>query len=208
MEVLVIVARRRGGVSRSHGRGSPRSPYNRSRRESDERRSRPCYTSRGRGRPSSRQAPSELLAPVESFNSSLDCSAAAMYSDDASMAPPASGISATPASSPRYIYLVARLRNRQITMDEATELFGLQQSTMSALLTRAQAEPSATASLSQPTPTAPSAAASGPVLSDDTVWLGLLAVGAGAGLFAALLQRARDGGARTATTTKAASGPR
>lgn len=131
-----------------------------------------------------------------------------MYSDDASMGSPAPGIPATSTSSPRYAYLVARLRNRQITMDEATELFGLQQSTMSALLTRTPSESTAVESTSRPPPTAVSNLAAGPILSDDTVWLGLLAVGAGAGLFAALLQRARDGAVRPATTTKAASGPR
>lgn len=131
-----------------------------------------------------------------------------MYSDDTTTAPPVPGSSATPASSPRYAYLVARLRNRQITMDEATELFGIQQSTMSALLTRAQTEPAVAESTSQPPAATTSSPTKAPALSDDTVWLGLLAVGAGAGLFAALLQRARDGGARSTGTARAASGPR
>ncbi|MCI4358232.1 MAG: hypothetical protein L3J95_00280 [Thermoplasmata archaeon] len=99
-------------------------------------------------------------------------------------------------SSPRYGYLVARLRNRQITMEEATELFGLMQDS---LATAAQAVRQATL---PPPPRgggrtmAPPPPGGTPItipMRDEDVALGLLALGAGAGLLAAILKRSAEG---------------
>ncbi|MCI4373298.1 MAG: hypothetical protein L3K02_06630 [Thermoplasmata archaeon] len=98
----------------------------------------------------------------------------------------------------RYSYLVSRLRSRQVTMEEATELFGLmqgmlqrseagRQALMAASRTRGMtgaSTPSAT-----PAPRTPTAMGS----SDDMLLFGLLAMGAGAGLVAALAKRIQDG---------------
>jgi hypothetical protein len=99
-------------------------------------------------------------------------------------------------SSPRYGYLVARLRNRQITMEEASELFGLMQDS---LATAAQAVRQAT--LAPPprgggrtmTPPPPGVTPIPIPMRDEDVALGLLALGAGAGLLAAILKRSSEG---------------
>ncbi|MCI4321158.1 MAG: hypothetical protein L3K05_02490 [Thermoplasmata archaeon] len=109
-----------------------------------------------------------------------------MYDPSAGMpAPPP-----PPDDSARYAYLVARLRNHQITMSEATELFELQQSTLSAAL----AGTARSAALPPPPdadqPPAPSAPLSG-APSDDMFWMGLLAIGAGAGVLAAIFRRSQ-----------------
>ncbi len=100
-----------------------------------------------------------------------------------------SGPSTEPASPVRYAYLVGRLRNRQITMEEATELFGLMQGMLrDAELVRArlaQAPPPGPAKPARELAAAPSPVA----MSDDLVLLGLLALGAGAGLGAAFARR-------------------
>lgn len=87
-------------------------------------------------------------------------------------------------SNPRYLYLSRRLRERQITMEEATELF--------AILEAAMAMPAAVAPVPPPPPArragVPGLAVS---VSDDQLALGLLALGVGAGLLAALGARAR-----------------
>lgn len=103
----------------------------------------------------------------------------------------------SPSPSARYAYLVARLRNRQITMNEATELFELQQSTLASALARSQMAGSLPAPPTAARPTAPPAGGSTGIPSlatDDAFWMGLLAVGAGAGLLAAVLKRTRDSG--------------
>lgn len=99
----------------------------------------------------------------------------------------------------RYNFLVGRLRNRQITMEEATELFALMQ-TMIARATEA----ARVAAFRAPAPAAaPPPPAGGPALaprtppavagsSDDFLIVGLLAMGAGAGLLAALSKRIGD----------------
>ncbi len=94
------------------------------------------------------------------------------------------------SSSPRYVYLVTRLRTRKITMEEATELFGL----MNLLVRDARARTSAVAaSPSSPLPVAPASPASGPSLfNDDNLGFALLFLGAGAGLLAAGAKRLRD----------------
>ncbi|MCI4319111.1 MAG: hypothetical protein L3J87_04215 [Thermoplasmata archaeon] len=104
-------------------------------------------------------------------------------------------ISATnvpPATSARYVYLMTRLRTKQITMEEATELFSLQQGLLNAARAAAARAPAAsatTASRLAGVPTLPMPMA----LSDDTLWTGLLFAGAGAGLLAAVLRRATEG---------------
>jgi hypothetical protein len=95
----------------------------------------------------------------------------------------------------RYAYLVARLRNRQMTMEEATELFGIMQGMLQtseaarAALMRVPAPPSVPAARPPPTagpPPPPSGA------GDDLFLAGLLAMGAGAGLLAAMTKRIQD----------------
>ena len=93
----------------------------------------------------------------------------------------------------RYVYLVARLRNRQITMEEATELFSIQQ----AMIRRAPPPPppdeSGTGAAAPPPPQ--SSAPTGLALPsvDDALWMTLLTMGAGAGVLAAVFKRAQEG---------------
>ena len=124
---------------------------------------------------------------------------------DPPVAPPYPEAPTVPrAQTGRYVYLVTRLRNRQITMEEATELFAIQQ----AMIRQASAAP---VPRPPPTPTvAPTRSAAAPVaapsadLSDETLWTLLLALGAGAGLLAAVGKRFRDGGPSPPSRT---SGP-
>jgi len=110
-------------------------------------------------------------------------------------APPA----APPGSSEtqrqvRYNHLVGRLRSRQITMEEATELFAL----MQAMLRAAElaARRAAIGPAGQVTPMTPAAprrgAPAAPSAPDDMFLVGLLAMGAGAGLLAAMARRLAD----------------
>jgi hypothetical protein len=108
--------------------------------------------------------------------------------------PPPPGPAPAPGSGSgsRYTYLVSRLRNRQITMEEATELFAL----MQAMIARANEIARATAMRSSSAPAVPVApvpeapkVATGPSSSDDLLLVGILAMGAGAGLLAALTKR-------------------
>jgi hypothetical protein len=114
---------------------------------------------------------------------------------------PASSSSTGEGVSPnaRYGYLVGRLRSRQITMEEATELFGIQQG----LLQRSEAGRQALMAASRnrgmagtttPVPSAPTGPGVVVSGSDDTLLFGLLALGAGAGLIAALTKRIQDAG--------------
>jgi hypothetical protein len=86
---------------------------------------------------------------------------------------------------------LGRLRNRQITMEEATELFAIQQATIRA----ASRAPPASASMTPgaPPPAGAAAAAGLSVMSDEGLALALLAFGTGAGVLAAILKRNRDG---------------
>jgi hypothetical protein len=112
---------------------------------------------------------------------------------DPNAAPP------VPQSPPpaRYGYLVGRLRSRQITMEEATELFALQQ----ALIAQANSMASAPAppppdTLDTTPPPPPAGVPSGlptSLFSDENIALGLLAMGAGAGMLAAVMKRAQEG---------------
>ena len=97
----------------------------------------------------------------------------------------------------RYAYLVGRLQNRQMTMEEATELFTI----MQGMLQTSEAARAALARAAVPPPVIPGQVppparpAPAPVsgTSDDLFLVGLLAMGAGAGLLAALSKRIQDG---------------
>ena len=106
---------------------------------------------------------------------------------DRATPPPAEG-----SPNARYAYLVARLRGRQITMEEATELFGLLQGMLrDSQLVRARLERSVPPAPSKPHRAVP-ATPSKPAVSEDWLLLGLLALGAGAGLGAAFARRLSD----------------
>ncbi|MGA8663940.1 MAG: hypothetical protein WB809_02575 [Thermoplasmata archaeon] len=96
----------------------------------------------------------------------------------------------------RYAYLVGRLRSRQITMEEATELFNQLQAAVSraeagrlAAMAQASASRGITPTRVQMPPPPPSTGSGG---SDDFLLLGLLAMGAGVGLLAAMTKRMQD----------------
>ncbi len=104
----------------------------------------------------------------------------------------------------RYAYLVARLRNRQMTMEEATELFGIMDGMLRASETARVAlarapPPSAPVEVALPKRAAPVTPSGG--AGDDFFLLGLIAMGAGAGLLAALTRRLQES---TATSSAAA----
>lgn len=117
---------------------------------------------------------------------------------------PTAGSAPGPASSrnQRYAYLVGRLHNRQITMEEATELFTIMQATIQSseaarvALMRTPQPPSPVG----PGVTAPPPSAPAPSGGDDLLLVGLLAMGAGAGLLAAMTKRIQE------ATPPAASG--
>jgi hypothetical protein len=120
--------------------------------------------------------------------------AAVMGPDYGGVAPPATSANDAQRNA-RYAYLVGRLRNRQMTMEEATELFGL----MQGMLRQSEVARAALMRAPPPPPTSPTAPAvprpvTGPPSggADDFFLLGLLAMGAGAGLLAALTRRMQD----------------
>jgi len=95
----------------------------------------------------------------------------------------------------RYNYLLGRLRDRQITMEEATELFGLMQGMIRAAESAraiAPSGPGESTTRAAPAPEPPSARLPP---ADDLLAAGILALGAGAGLLAALTKRLNEGGA-------------
>lgn len=104
---------------------------------------------------------------------------------------------AVPAA-PRYAYLVSRLRNRQITMEEATELFAIQREQVRTLLARtnalvaaAAAAPTPVRPVRPPPPPSPGVPA---VLGEMDPWAeGLLFLTVGAGVLAALIKRSQGG---------------
>jgi hypothetical protein len=124
--------------------------------------------------------------------------------------PPSPDEAEVPAGAPRYPYLVSRLRNRQITMEEATELFAIQRQQVRVLLARTNALAAAAASPATPSrfpaPPAPPPAP-GAVISIENLdpWgEGLLFLALGAGLLAALMKRAQG---TAPAGTERASGP-
>jgi hypothetical protein len=113
--------------------------------------------------------------------------------------PPSPEEAAEPAAAPRYEYLVNRLRNRQITMEEATELFAIQRRQVQVLLARtnalaaAAATPAAAVRMPAPPPR-PAAATPAAIAAIENLdpWAeGLLFLGIGAGVLAALMKRAQ-----------------
>lgn len=107
------------------------------------------------------------------------------------------------ARNARYSYLVGRLHNRQMTMEEATELFtlmqGMIQTSEAARLALMRTPPPPTA-MARPAPLErPPAMAAG--TGDDLLLVGLLAMGAGAGLLAAMTKRVQDATAPAGTTS-------
>jgi hypothetical protein len=115
--------------------------------------------------------------------------------------PPPAPSSEAPPGSARHVYLLGRLRSRQITMEEATELFAIQQAMIRAAARAPTAPSTASGPTSAPTPGgAPMAGLS--VMSDEGLALALLAFGTGAGVLAAILKRNRDGAATSAPPTR------
>jgi len=108
------------------------------------------------------------------------------------------GSGATASRNQRYTYLVGRLRTRQITMEEATELFSIQQAALTRaeaarLAALAQASAASASSSSAPLPPPPPRVGPSAGGSDDFLILGLLTMGAGAGLLAAMTQKIQQG---------------
>lgn len=92
-------------------------------------------------------------------------------------------------SSDRQTYLIGRLRTRQITIEEATELFEMMSRTIGQLSRAARARPTHV-----PSPRAEARIEAGALLGNpDLLPYGLLMLGAGAGLATAIVARARDG---------------
>lgn len=129
--------------------------------------------------------------------------------------PPEAG---EPPSAPRYQYLVGRLRNRQITMEEATELFAIQRQQVAALLARTNAL-AAAAAVPAPTsrmplrPVMPPATPGPPptpgLQTLDPWGEGLLFLALGAGVLAALFKRTHEPvSKKPASPSSAASGSR
>lgn len=96
----------------------------------------------------------------------------------------------------RYAYLAARLRNRQMTMEEATELFtimqGMLQTSEAARAALMRSPPPPPSSAFHPAPAARPPAPPPSGSGDDLLLVGLLAMGAGAGLLAAMTKRIQD----------------
>jgi hypothetical protein len=120
-----------------------------------------------------------------------------MFDPNSPTVPPSSSAAGTNPNV-RYSYLVSRLRSRQITMEEATELFGV----MQGMLQRSEAGRQALMAASRSRGVASGTSTSAPVAprtpapvggSDDMLLVGLLAMGAGAGLVAALAKRIQEG---------------
>ncbi len=98
----------------------------------------------------------------------------------------------------RYVYLVARLRGRQITMEEATELFAFMESAVNraeaARLTAvAMANAGAGAPPAMPAPPPPPPAGAAVGFGDEFLMMTLLTMGANAGLLAAITRRMQEG---------------
>lgn len=95
-------------------------------------------------------------------------------------------------ATPRYVYLVGRLRGRQITMEEATELFSLQQQMVRDALSRIPPPAAGPAGGATPAPGG-SRLSTLPPMSDEGLAWSLLAIGSAAGILAAILKRAQGG---------------
>ncbi len=106
--------------------------------------------------------------------------------------PPEAAAPGRAPSPARYGYLVGRLRSRQITIEEATELFEIQQRMI--VVAAAPAVDNRPRSPEPPpapsTPGTPSSAKGLPRPGDDALWEALPVLAAGAGILAAVLKRA------------------
>ncbi|MCI4320497.1 MAG: hypothetical protein L3K23_10300 [Thermoplasmata archaeon] len=120
-------------------------------------------------------------------------SSRAVLPRSASVYDPSSGSTPNPPVQARYPYLVSRLRNRQITIEEATELFALQQVLIAQATAASRAPPPAPEPAQAPPPPPPPTTLGPGVFSDDNIALGLLAMGVGTGLLAAVMKRAQAG---------------
>ena len=110
---------------------------------------------------------------------------------DPSDASPASGAPAA-SSDGRYVYLMSRLRSKQITMEEATELFAVQQSMIRQAARRSPPPPATSGAGASPTQAPVGGPGGLPLMSDEAFALALLAFGAGAGVLAAVLKRSQS----------------
>ncbi|MCI4351535.1 MAG: hypothetical protein L3K15_08510 [Thermoplasmata archaeon] len=98
-----------------------------------------------------------------------------------------------PSTTARYVYLMTRLRTKQITMEEATELFSAQQAMIQAARATATRPGSPAGASGSPRDLAQGSTPGPLAITDDTLWTGLLFLGAGAGVLAAILRRAQAG---------------
>jgi hypothetical protein len=136
-----------------------------------------------------------------------------VYAPDRSTPPPPPPPAGRDGSrNARYAYLVGRLRNRQITMEEATELFTLMQAMLQTseaariALMRTPTSPAPAV----PAPPRPSTTAVVPTVAgnlDDLLLVGLLAMGAGAGLLAANTKRVQGAPSASGTESPSTTGP-
>ncbi len=130
-----------------------------------------------------------------------------MYAPDPSSGNEGAAAGTAGARNARYAYLAGRLRNRQMTMEEATELFSIMQAMLQTSEAARAALMRVPAPAAPPTPRAPPPArppappSSG---GDDLLLVGLLAMGAGAGLLAAMTKRIQE--ATPASSSASVSG--
>ncbi len=116
---------------------------------------------------------------------------------------------AAPGSgNPRYVYLIQRLRGRQITMEEATELFALMdgmirisESRLAMVISSTTSGP-APSRLGRPRLGLPRLGGAG--VPDDLLWLAILGAGAGAGVLAAIAKKAGESMGGTSIASSAA----
>ncbi|MHB8351620.1 MAG: hypothetical protein ACYDFT_02865 [Thermoplasmata archaeon] len=108
--------------------------------------------------------------------------------------PPEASAPGRAPSPARFSYLVGRLRTRQITIEEATELFEIQQRMIVISSSTPPSPPPTGAPPAAPNTGAPTPSASPPsFLGADALWEALPALAAGAGILAAVLKRAELG---------------
>ncbi len=108
----------------------------------------------------------------------------------------------------RYNHLIERLRNRQITMEEATELFGLMNAMLRASEAARLAQGAPPAAETKPhVPHRPSPPGPTVPAPDDLIVAGILAMGAGAGLLAAITKRMAENAAAPASGGRSGTRP-
>ena len=113
----------------------------------------------------------------------------------------------------RYSYLAGRLHSRQITMEEATDLFAVMQAMLQTseaprlAMMRASTAPSVASRALPPPPPERGATTIVASSGDDLLLVGLLAMGAGAGLLAAMTKRIQDVTTPSSPAARPQSGP-